>query len=72
MILNNNQTMELIVLSVSADTFAVVPDQNSPGIRVRADKPDLMDININTNTFIDRKNGLDFSEFITHRVSYTN
>lgn len=65
MILNNNETMELIVLFISANLLS-----RDLGLKVRVDKHELLDLNINCNTFIDRKSGIDFSPYIRERVKY--
>lgn len=39
-------------------------------LKVRVDKHELLDLNINCNTFIDRKSGIDFSHYIRERVKY--
>ncbi|WP_281496514.1 hypothetical protein [Catenibacterium mitsuokai] len=40
------------------------------GLKVRVDKQELLDLNINCNTLIDRKSGVDFSHYIRERVKY--
>lgn len=64
-ILNNNETMELIVLLIPANSLS-----RDLGLKVRVDKHELLDLNINCNTFIDRKSGIDFSPYIRERVKY--
>gem|GEM_PF-2554495 len=39
-------------------------------LKVRVDKQELLDLNINCNTLIDRKSGVDFSHYIRERVKY--
>lgn len=65
MILNNNETMELFVLLIPANSLS-----RDLGLKVRVDKHELLDLNINCNTFIDRKSGIDFSPYIRERVKY--
>lgn len=65
MILNNNETMELIVLFIPANSLS-----RDLGLKVRVDKHELLDLNINCNTLIDRKSGIDFSPYIRERVKY--
>lgn len=65
MILNNNETMELIVLFIPANSLS-----RDLGLKVRVDEHELLDLNINCNTFIDRKSGIDFSPYIRERVKY--
>ena len=64
-IFNNNETMELIVLFIPANSLS-----KDLGLKVRVDKQELLDLNINCNTFIDRKSGIDFSPYIKERVKY--
>lgn len=65
MILNNNETMELIVLFIPANSLS-----RDLGLKVRVDEHELLDLNINCNTLIDRKSGIDFSPYIRERVKY--
>lgn len=39
-------------------------------LKVRVDKHELLDLNINCNTLIDRKSGVDFSHYIRERLKY--
>lgn len=64
-IFNNNETMELTVLLIPANSLS-----RDLGLKVRVDKHELLDLNINCNTFIDRKSGIDFSPYIRERVKY--
>lgn len=41
------------------------------GLQVRLDKPELIDLNINTSTLKDRKSGVDFSAFVVKRLKYS-
>lgn len=68
-ILNNNVKQELIVLSVPANTFSKQNDYQ-PGLIARVDKPEVIDLNINANTFIDRKSGIDFSPYVVRQIKY--
>lgn len=69
LILNNNETMELVVMKVPAGAIALSQD-GTAGLLVRVDKPDLIDLNINTSTFKDRKSGIDLSQYIVRRIKY--
>ena len=69
LILNNNVEHELIVLSVPPFTFTLKKSSGS-GLVVRSDKPDRIDLNLHVTTLKDRRSGLDFSPFVTHRVKY--
>lgn len=64
-IFNNNETMELIVLFIPTNSLS-----RDLGLKVRVDKHELLDLNINCNTLIDRKSGIDFSPYIRERVKY--
>ncbi len=66
LILNNTATLELIVLKVPKGSLIIKKD----GFHVRADKPELLDLNINTDTLKDRKSGVDFSAFVVKRIKY--
>lgn len=69
LVLNNNETMELVVMKVPAAAIAL--SQNGTlGLLVRVDKPDLIDLYINTSTFKDRKSGIDLSQYIVKRIKY--
>lgn len=68
-ILNNNVEQELIVLSVPANTFSKQNDYQ-PGLIARVDKPEVIDLNINANTFIDRRSGIDFSPYVVRQIKY--
>ena len=69
LILNNNEIMELIVLKVPAKALSLKTDV-APGLLVRGDRQDVLDLNINTTTFIDRKSGIDFTSFIEKKIKY--
>lgn len=69
LVLNNNETMELVVMKVPAAAIAL--SQNGTlGLLVRVDKPDLIDLYINTSTFKDRKSSIDLSQYIVKRIKY--
>ena len=60
---------ELVVMKVPAGAIALSQD-GTVGLLVRVDKLDLIDLNINTSTFKDRKSGIDFSWYIVKRIKY--
>lgn len=66
LILNDTATLELSVLKVPEGSLSIKKD----GLQVRADKPELLDLNINANTLKDRKSGVDFSTFVVKRIKY--
>ena len=69
LILNDNEKMELVILNIPKDTLKVDSDHNSDGLYVRPDKTNLLDLNINTNTLVDRKSGIDLSEYLLKKIS---
>ena len=69
LVLNNNKAMELVVMEVPARAIGL-RHGNKSGLIVRSDKPELLDLNINTFTFRDRKSGVDFSPFVIKHVKY--
>ncbi len=68
-ILNNNVKMELIVLKVPANTFFLKTNTDT-GLLVRSDKPNRIDLNINTVTLKDKKTGTDFLPYVIKRINY--
>lgn len=69
LVLNNNENMELTVLEVPVGSLNIKTDQTL-GLKLRVDKQDLLDLNINTEILIDRKSGIDFSVFINRKIHY--
>ena len=61
-ILNNNELMELIVMRIPAKSLKI-QSGNNIGLHVRQDKTDMIDLNIDAKTFIDRTSKIDFSSF---------
>ena len=70
LILNDNKKLELVVMNVPAGTLQADESNNGDGLYVRSDKPQLVDLNINTVTLVDRKSGISFSDYLIKRVSY--
>ena len=68
-ILNDNQLMRLFVLKIPKNTFTLDSGAYNR-LRVRVDKPDLIDLNINTKTLIDRKSKIDFSPYVVKNIEY--
>ena len=62
--------MELIVLNIPKDSLKVDQEHNNCGLYVRPDKTNLLDLNINTNTLMDRKSGINLSEYLLKKISY--
>jgi len=69
LVLNNNEDMELVVMKVPAKVLNI-RNGDSDGLVVRMDKPDMIDLNINTKNFIDRKSGVNFSPFVLSKIKY--
>ena len=69
LVLNNNDRLELIVLNIPADTLSVSSEGTS-GLKVRPDKPNLIDLHIDAYSLCDKKSGLDFSSYVKNRISY--
>lgn len=69
LILNNNETMELIVIKMPKNALKLkAQDQN--GLMVRADKTDLIDLNIDAVSLRDRKSNVDFASYVVKRIKY--
>lgn len=68
-ILNNNLDMELVLLHVPADKF-VLKAEGIEGLLVRADKPELIDLRVDLETYIERRSGLDFSPYVIKKIKY--
>lgn len=68
-ILNDNMEHELIVLEVPANSFSL-KENGQKGLYVRADKPELIDLKINLNTFRDIRSNEEFEPYIIHKVKY--
>lgn len=68
-ILNNNQTMELIVLTVPNGQI-VMETANTKGLVPRSDKPECINLHPHVDTFIDKTSGIDFSPYVINRLKY--
>lgn len=71
LILNNTTKGELVLLYIPANTLYISVN-GSPGLVCRNDRPDMIDMNINTDSYIDRKSGISLKPYIIHRVLYGN
>lgn len=69
LILNDNVNSELIVIRVPAKTFHERTGQNGHLV-TRKDKPSLIDLNINSTSFVDTRGYADFSPYIIKRIKY--
>lgn len=70
LILNNQFTGELIYLKIPANTFAISKKENDGGLCLRNDKP-CIDLNINAESFLDRRSQCDFSKYIISKFNYS-
>lgn len=68
-VLNNNNDMELFVLEIPAKSLNIQTDKKE-GLRIRQDKPNMLDLNIDSRTFIDYGRKINFSPFIKKKVKY--
>lgn len=68
-ILNDNLSHELIVLSIPEKKVAL-KDDGENGLVTRADKPELIDLLIARDTLVDKRSGFDFSAFLLCKVPY--
>ena len=69
LILNNQYTYEILVLSIPAGTFSI-KTQHAQGLLTRNDQPQKIDLNLVSDTLIDKRSKCDFSPYITHRIKY--
>ena len=63
--ISSQRKINFFLLSIPANALS-----RDLGLKVRVDKQELLDLNINCNTLIDRKSGVDFSPYIRERVKY--
>ena len=68
-VLNDNQKMELIVLTIPAHELKLATEEDN-GIYVRTDKHDKMDIKLAYEGLIDKRSGINFSKYITKIEKY--
>ena len=69
LVLNDNLHYELIILHVPAGTMTT-RDMNSNGLRLRTDKPDLIDLQIDLGSLKDRRSGKSFAPYVVTRIAY--
>lgn len=68
-ILNNNKEMLITLLRIPAGTLSL-KNGSGTGLFVRGDKLELIDLNLVTDTLVDKKSGIDFSPFVVKKISY--
>jgi len=69
LILNNNESEELLVLKVPANTLALKTEKQH-GLSVRKDKPDRIHLNLKVESMKDETSDIDFSRYIVKKVKY--
>lgn len=67
MILNNTITKELVLLKIPAGTLHI---GGQSGLVPRPDRPELINLRIDLETYIDSVSSVDFSPFIIQTVRY--
>ena len=70
LILNDNENMELLILHIPKDSIKVDSDHSGNGLFVRSDKMNLLDLNINASTLVDRKSGIELKTYFVKKISY--
>ena len=70
LILNDNEKMELMILTIPKDSLKVDKDYSSIGLYTRLDKTNLLDLNINTDTLVDCKISKHLSKYLEKKISY--
>jgi hypothetical protein len=69
LILNNQYECELVVLRIPANSF-VLNTSEKPGLIVRADNPNRIELNIAADTLVDRTSKCSFKEYEITRIKY--
>lgn len=69
LILNDNESMELIILNVPAEELRIKQGEDE-GLYVRVDKKEQIDLKINRLTLKDQKSNIDFSPYVVKRFKY--
>ena len=70
-VLNDNVNHNLIVLNIPANKIALNSGETQ-GLIVRSDRPELIDLNIDLETLVDRRSGVDFKQFDKEELNYGN
>lgn len=68
-VLNDTISSKLILMRVPAETLRV-KDQDSDGLKVRTDKPNMIDLRITRETYEEINSGIDFSVYVEQIVKY--
>lgn len=69
-VLNNQFVSELVILEIPAKTLRIASQKSKPGLRVRNDNKQRIDLNIDAATLKDKASKIDFSPFVTSRIKY--
>lgn len=69
LILNDQYACELTVLFIPANSFVIQTDK-ADGLVVRNDRPERIELNISTETLVDRTSKQDFSKYEMARIKY--
>ncbi len=69
LILNDQYACELIILFIPANSFVIRTDK-ADGLVVRNDRPERIELNISTETLVDRTSKQDFSKYEIARIKY--
>ena len=69
LIFNNQIDSEIIVLFIPQGSFVLKNDVHS-GLLVRHDKPNRIDLTIDSQTFVDKRSKMDFKPYIIKRIKY--
>lgn len=70
LVLNNQITKTIYVLSVPKDYFRYSSINDGKSLVIRPDKPYYLDLNISSDTFADKKSKLSFLSFIVKQFNY--
>lgn len=70
LVLNNQITKTIYVLSVPKGSFTYSNVNDGKSLVIRADKPYYLDLNISSDTFIEKKSKLSFLPFVFKQLNY--
>ena len=68
-ILNDNKNHQIIVLRILKESISLKIG-NNPGLIVRSDRPEVIDLTIDCNSIKDRRSGVDFSPYVFQKIAY--
>ena len=70
LILNDNKKRVLLVLYIPKDSIEVDEKHNGNGLYVNKYRKELLDLDINKDTLMERKSGMDLSGYLMNTVQY--